>query len=109
MVLSFPILSDSCLLYLDGFTVFATHGHHFNPGHPPMLKKGDILLNGHTHVPACERAGDFVYLNPGSISIPKEGSAKSYLLWEDGNLSFKDLDGAVWRQVSAGELNAMTK
>lgn len=107
MVLEFPILSDSCLLYLDGWTIFATHGHHLNPQTPPMLKKGDILLSGHTHVPKCQRCGDFIYLNPGSVSIPKEGSAHGYLLWEDGNLLFKNLEGEIWRSVPAGELLAM--
>ena len=52
MVLDFPIMAEYCLLELNGQTVFATHGHHFNPQNPPMLKDGDILLNGHTHIPA---------------------------------------------------------
>ena len=107
MVLQFPILSDSCLLYLDGRTVFATHGHHFNPQTPPMLKKGDILLNGHTHVPKCEPAGDFIYMNPGSVSIPKEGSTHQYILWDDGTVIFKALDGTVLRTVTPTELDAM--
>ncbi|MBQ4051560.1 MAG: phosphodiesterase [Oscillospiraceae bacterium] len=107
MVLQFPILSDSCLLYLDGRTVFATHGHHFNPQTPPMLKKGDILLNGHTHVPKCEPAGDFIYLNPGSVSIPKEGSTHQYILWDDGTILFKAMDGTVLRTVTPAELDAM--
>ena len=50
MVLEFPILADYCFIELDGHTIFATHGHHHNPANPPMLKKGDILLNGHTHI-----------------------------------------------------------
>ena len=54
MVLDFPILSDYCCLYLDGLTVFATHGHKFNATTPPPLTKGDILLNGHTHIPKYE-------------------------------------------------------
>lgn len=47
MVLDFPILAEYCLLELDGRTIFATHGHNFNPDNLPMLKEGDILLNGH--------------------------------------------------------------
>ena len=45
MVLDFPILAEYCLLELDGRTIFATHGHNFNPDNLPMLKEGDILLN----------------------------------------------------------------
>ena len=46
MVLDFPIMAEYCLLELNGQTIFATHGHHFNPQNPPMLKDGDILLTG---------------------------------------------------------------
>ena len=94
MVLDFPILADYCLLELDGQTLFATHGHHWNPQTPPPLKEGDILLNGHTHVPAHENMGTYTYMNPGSVSIPKENSARGYMLYDKKFLR-KDLDGAV--------------
>ena len=95
MVLEFPILADYCFLEIDGRTIFASHGHHHNPKNPPMLKKGDILLNGHTHIPANEDMGDFIYMNPGSVSIPKEGSAHGYMICESGEFTWKDLDGNI--------------
>ena len=95
MVLEFPILADYCFLEIDGRTIFASHGHHHNPKNPPMLKKGDILLNGHTHIPANEDMGDFIYMNPGSVSIPKEGSAHGYMICEGGEFTWKDLDGNI--------------
>ena len=94
MVLEFPILADYCFLELDGHTIFATHGHVHNPKNLPMLKEGDILLNGHTHVPANQNMGTYTYMNPGSVSIPKEGSAHGYMIY-DGNFVWKDLDGNV--------------
>ena len=94
MVLEFPILADYCLLELDGQTIFATHGHHHNPQNPPMLKKGDILLNGHTHIPANQDMGTYIYMNPGSVSIPKENSAHGYMIY-DGAFFWKDLNGHV--------------
>ena len=94
MVLDFPIMAEYCLLELNGQTVFATHGHHFNPQNPPMLKDGDILLNGHTHIPANQNMGTYTYMNPGSVSIPKEGSAHGYMIF-DGAFTWKDLDGNV--------------
>ena len=83
MVLEFPILSDSCILYWQGHMIFATHGHIYNRSNLPMLKPGDILLHGHTHVPADERIGDYRYVNPGSAAIPKAGSVHSYLMLEE--------------------------
>ena len=67
----------------------------YNPKNPPMLKKGDILLNGHTHIPANEDMGDFIYMNPGSVSIPKEGSAHGYMICESGEFTWKDLEGNI--------------
>ena len=64
MVLEFPILADYCYVNLSGengqgdITIFATHGHIYHPHHLPPLKDGDILLNGHTHIPACEEILD---------------------------------------------------
>ena len=93
MVLDFPILADYALLAMDGLTVFATHGHKFHLGQLPPLKRGDVLLHGHTHVPKAEPFGEGnVYVNPGSTSIPKEGSPKSYLVYENRHLSFRRLE-----------------
>jgi uncharacterized protein len=95
MVLEFPIMAEYCILYLDNRMIFATHGHKFNPTNLPMLKQGDILLNGHTHVPKCERVNNVIYMNPGSVSIPKEDSAHGYMIVEN-NLQWKELDGEVY-------------
>ncbi len=95
MVLKFPILAEYCILYEKNRMIFATHGHNFNEQKLPMLKKGDILLHGHTHVPVCKETEDYIYLNPGSVSIPKEGSWHGYLMLEDGRFAWKELDGAL--------------
>ena len=91
MVLEFPVLAEYALIYADGLTIFATHGHNFNCEKLPPLGRGDILLHGHTHVPVIEDHGSFTYVNPGSVSIPKEGSAHSYLIFDDGKFTFGEL------------------
>lgn len=100
MVLDFPIMADYCLLYLGNRTVFATHGHQFNLSSLPPLRPGEILLHGHTHVPACEMAGDILYLNPGSVSIPKENSPHGYMILTEKEILWKDLDGSEYRRFS---------
>lgn len=94
MVLSFPIMADYCLLEINGQTLFATHGHHFSLDNPPPLRRGESLLCGHTHVPANKDMGGWYYRNPGSISIPKQGSKHGYLILED-DFVWKDLDGNI--------------
>ncbi len=93
MVLEFPVRAEALLLYLKGRLVFVTHGHLYNGDSPPMLKKGDILLHGHTHVQAAEEREDYTYINPGSVSIPKGGNVQSYMTYEEGRFIVKDLEG----------------
>ena len=103
MVLDFPILADYAYVCDGGVSLFLTHGHIYHAGHLPPLRKKDILLHGHTHVPAWENHRDFLYLNPGSVSIPKEDSPHSYMVLEDGTFLWKDLDGRVYHSLSAGQ------
>ena len=101
MVLNFPILSDSAYIVAGRYTLYATHGHRDGEAAPPPLRPGEILLCGHTHVPAARpMACGNLYVNPGSVSIPKEGSPKSYLLLdsEQGTLSFRALGGQEYRR-----------
>ena len=98
-VLQFPILADYALLSVGSRLLFVTHGHLFDLDHLPPLHPGDILLHGHTHVPACETRDGVTYLNPGSLAIPKEDSPHSYMTLEDGVFLWKDLlTGAVYRE-----------
>ena len=94
MVLNFPILADYAYLSLDGIGVFATHGHHHNTQTPPPLRRGEILLHGHTHVLKCEKFGDEnYYLNPGSAALPKENNPKTYMVYENRTFTVKDFSG----------------
>lgn len=93
MVLEFPVLADYCLLEAGNRLIFCTHGHQYNLQSPPALKPGDVLLHGHTHVPAKDGSRGFWYLNPGSVSLPKENSPKSYMTLESGEFRWKTLDG----------------
>ena len=94
MVLEFPVMADYCVLFERGRTIYVTHGHLFSETNPPKLQPGDILLHGHTHIPACCDHG-WQYLNPGSVSIPKNGSWHGYMLYENGTFIWKNLDGEV--------------
>lgn len=99
MVLSFPVMAEYAWLHLDGLDIFATHGHLHNKEAMPPLKAGDILLHGHTHVQAMEKAGDCWYINPGSVSIPKEGNENSYMIYENRTFIIKNLKGDEIRRL----------
>ena len=91
MVLQFPVLAEYTFLFQDGLTICATHGHTHGPDTPPPLCHGDFLLCGHTHVPVRRDCGGFTYLNPGSVSLPKNGSPHSYMTLENGMFTWYDL------------------
>ena len=90
MVLEFPVLSEFGVVFADGLTLYMLHGHK-NLDIPVM--PGDILLCGHTHVPAVRKDGDHYYVNPGSVSIPKEGSCHGYMMLENRQLRHVSLEG----------------
>ncbi len=102
MVLPFPIMADYAILYTGKTMIFATHGHTHNLDALPPLHKGDVLLHGHTHVPAALNQGGILYINPGSVSLPKEASCNSYILLEDNLFTWKNLNGEAWKTYAIG-------
>ena len=101
MVLEFPMLAEYAFLSVDGRSIFATHGHNYGPDNPPPLREGDFLLCGHTHLPVCRNCGGYAYLNPGSLSLPKNGTPHSYMTLENGVFTWHDLfTGDVFQPLS---------
>ena len=93
MVLKFPMMADYALLEECGRTLFLTHGHLFNADMPPILKENDLLFNGHFHTPEnrpMEKGG--IYVNVGSVSLPKPDTPHSYVLLDENGLYWKDLE-----------------
>ena len=91
MVLPFPCMADHSELFADGKLLYLTHGHHHSPDDLPPLPQGSIFLSGHTHVKLDEVRNNIRCLNPGSVSIPKDGG-HSCLIYADGEFSFRILE-----------------
>ena len=91
MVLYFPLVPSFALISYGKRNIYLTHGHINNPEDPLPLRKGDVQISGHTHVPLCAEKDDVVFLNPGSTSIPKENTKHSYMTLEDNFFHWKDL------------------
>ncbi len=101
MVLEFPVMADYAVLPVPNHrndrkevTLFITHGHLFNEESLPMLQPGDILLHGHTHVQVCREHPEegYVYMNPGSLSLPKDDSVHGYMTLEDGHFRWVNIE-----------------
>lgn len=91
MVLPFPCMADYAMLHCDGGNLYLTHGHKWNPDNLPPLNEGDVFLYGHTHVKLDEIHAGVRCLNPGSVSIPKDGS-HSLLIYDNGEFNFRILE-----------------
>jgi len=99
MVLDFSITADYMNFMSGDVEIFATHGHLYNPQNPPKgLNEGAILVTGHTHV-TCDKIipeevthKSFRYMNPGSVSLPKENTTPSYIIVDDGKVCMKPLN-----------------
>ncbi|WP_297598199.1 phosphodiesterase [uncultured Cetobacterium sp.] len=100
MMLEYPILADYTTLFLNEKRIFATHGHIFNMEKVPKISKKDILIYGHTHVPLAEEKDGIFILNPGSISLPKEGNENSYGIFENDIFFIKNLDRKILKSIS---------
>lgn len=81
-------LDREIVTMMGKYRVMITHGHHYsvNYGMDGLIKgaqarQADIVMYGHTHIPALERVGDTVFLNPGSLTLPRQyGRVPTYAM-----------------------------
>ncbi len=83
MVLGFPIMADYGVIELGGRFAYLTHGHIYGEDNPPKLKRGDILIQGHTHIQRCVEKDGIMFLSPGSVSIPKGDGYNGCIVFDD--------------------------
>lgn len=90
--LDFPITAEYAVILVFGRTIYVQHGHReiLRP------KAGDIVLRGHTHIPAKNEINGITHLNPGAVSLPKGGSRSSYMTFSCGTFLWKTLEGEVF-------------
>ncbi len=101
MVLDFPCMGDYAVVEADGLVMVLSHGHVYNAEKLPPAENIDVFMSGHTHVKVLERRnGGLIVLNPGSTTIPKDGSA-SYATYEDGVFALRALEsGKVLQELA---------
>ena len=101
MVLEFPMMAEYAFVEAEGVRLFLTHGHNYGPDRLPPLQAGDFLVCGHIHLPVRREIGSVTYLNPGSLSLPKENTPHSYMTLENGVFLWHNLtDGSTFDPLS---------
>ena len=95
MISEFPF-NENIEMKVNGYNLFLSHGHKYNIDNlPPLGINIDIMMYGHFHIGFIKEKDGIVFANPGSISLPKENSKHSYLIFDENKLILKDVDGNV--------------
>lgn len=84
-------------MQVNGKKVFFSHGHVYNMDNIPH-KDIDIMFYGHFHVGFIEEENGIIFANPGSISLPKNNSEHSYIIFDEKAITLKDVDGNVIKE-----------
>lgn len=101
MVLDFELMQTYKEVDVNDLHLVLTHGHHFNKDKPFEHEGKYVLLNGHFHIPEISDMGKFIYINDGSVSIPKGGSAHSFIVLEGKSFYIKNLETAeIFEQIT---------
>jgi len=96
LISEFDFIEDVCVVS-GGKTVFCTHGHVFNKDNPPVTRF-DAVIYGHFHTGFIERKDGVIFANAGSVSLPKNGTPRSYILLDGANIILKTIDGEVIKE-----------
>jgi putative phosphoesterase len=98
MVLDFNIMDENKIIDINGSKAFLTHGHHFNEDNMPE-GEFDLFINGHTHLPVLKRENNIVFLNPGSITLPKQDNPNTYAIIYENKITIYDTDNNVFKEL----------
>ena len=90
-MLKFPCMSDYAIINDNGRTIFATHGHIWNPEKLPNLPNNSYFLYGHTHLYKLENIDNITICNPGSITLPKENRKPTFAVYNNGEIEITEL------------------
>ena len=101
-MLEFPIMADYAVVLLEKHAIYATHGHIYNKDNLPPMQRDDILIHGHTHLYTAHRGEEYVLINPGSVSLPKENNIPTYGILEDHIFTIKGFNNEIVKVLDLG-------
>ena len=93
MVSNFPIVNELSVIMTENHDLYITHGHIYNESN--WMKEHSILIYGHFHIPFIKKIETNYYLNPGSISLPKEGYLPSYMVYDENKVTIYDIEDNI--------------
>lgn len=96
----FPICDGISLLNIDGIDIYITHGNEYNiEKNRKFTNRKGILVYGHEHIPYIKKVADMIYINVGSISLPKNEVA-TYGIYADKKFVIYDINDNIVSQIN---------
>lgn len=103
-VSNFEINEDMKMIEVDGINIYLTHGHVYNERLNGIFRdKKGVLVFGHYHYPLIEKTPNMVYINTGSISLPRNGYNPTYIIYENKKFTIYDIKGNIIDSIEIGE------
>ena len=90
---NFPIIDELGVISTINNDLYLTHGHIYNESN--WSKTNSILIYGHLHVPFIKQVETNIYINPGSISLPKSEVAPTYLFYNENEFIIYDINDQI--------------
>lgn len=87
-------LEENIKMEIGGKKFFFTHGHKYNIDIWPE-EEFDVMIYGHFHTGFIKEKNGKVFVNAGSISLPKNNTKNSYLIIDESKIILKDIYGNV--------------
>lgn len=91
----FPICDKLSLLLVDDLNIYLTHGNEYNKDKNNKFINKGILIYGHEHYPYIKKDKDMVYINVGSISLPRNNSKPSFAIYENKEIKLYDIENNI--------------
>lgn len=88
---------DNIQTQVNGKNVFYSHGHVYNIENIPN-QEIEIMFYGHYHIGFIEEENGIIFANPGSISLPKNNTEHSYIIFEENKITLKNIDGKIIKE-----------
>ena len=88
----FPICNNLALINVDGINLYLTHGNEYSETKSRKFNHKEVLIYGHEHIPYIHKTSDMIYVNVGSISLPKENNNPTYAIYENKTITIYDIN-----------------
>ncbi|MFT4416525.1 metallophosphoesterase family protein [Fredinandcohnia humi] len=101
---------EDMVVLLNGANVFLTHGHLYNVkmtlmnlSYRAQEAGANVVCFGHSHIAGAELIGEILFINPGSIRLPRMRKEKTYVILEivdkKAKVIFYSSDGIVIEEL----------